>query len=72
MNLNLPQILFANRDDKRAMTAASLFSDKNRYDISAGDRIAQLIIEKCYHTTWKEQEVLTDHKRNGGFGSTGI
>ena len=72
INLNLPQILFTDKNNKRAVTSASLFGDKNRYDINAGDRIAQLIIEKCYYPAWKEQEDLTDQKRSGGFGSTGI
>ena len=72
INLNLPQILFTDKSNKRAMTSAGLFGDKSRYDIASGDRIAQLIIEKCYYPAWKEQENLTDQRRSGGFGSTGI
>ena len=51
-----------------------------KYDINTinspvyevGDRIAQIIIEKCYYPAWIEQETLTEQGRNGGFGSTGI
>jgi len=70
-NLNLPEFLFKNPNDRKGHTSTALFGDKNRYDIAAGDRIAQIIIEKCYYPSWKEQEVLTEHKRKGGFGSTG-
>ena len=71
INFNLPQILF-NSQNKRAATTASLFGDKNRHDISAGDRIAQIIIEKNYPVDWKESEELLDSQREGGFGSTGF
>ena len=71
-NLNLPEVLFKNPSDKRGYTNTALFGDKNRHDIVAGDRIAQIIIEKCYYPAWIEQETLRDQDRNGGFGSTGI
>ena len=72
INLNLPDILLKNPNDKRGITNAALFGDKNRHDIAAGDRIAQIIIEKCHYPAWIEQETLTDQGRNCGFGSTGI
>ena len=72
VNLNLPQVLFTNKNDKRAITTSSMFGDKNRFDIVEGDRIAQIIIEKCHYITWKEQEDLSETDRGGGFGSTGI
>ena len=73
INLNLPQVLLNNQNDKRAMSTTMLFGDKNRYDISSGDRIAQIIIERCHEATWREKESLDKHsQRNGGFGSTGI
>tara|TARA_Y100000004_G_C8866684_1_gene391432 strand:- start:271 stop:759 length:489 start_codon:yes stop_codon:yes gene_type:complete len=71
-NLNLPEVLFKNPSDKRGHTNTALFGDKNRHDIVAGDRIAQIIIEKCYYPAWIEQETLRDQDRSGGFGSTGI
>ena len=71
-NLNLPEFLFKHPNDKRGLNASALFGDKNRHDIAAGDRIAQIIIEKCYYPAWIEQETLTEQGRNGGFGSTGI
>jgi len=71
-NLNLPEVLFKNPSDKRGHTNTALFGDKNRHDIAAGDRIAQIIIEKCYYPAWIEQETLRDQDRSGGFGSTGI
>ena len=72
VNLNLPQILFANKDDKRSLTNARMFGDKNRHDIAEGDRIAQLIVEKCHHVTWLETEDIDDTDRKGGFGSSGF
>ena len=72
INLNLPDILLKNPNDKRGITNAALFGDKNRHDIAAGDRIAQIIIERCFYPAWIEQETLTEQERNGGFGSTGI
>lgn len=49
-------------------------SDKDKsFDIKIGDRIAQLIIEKCYPATFIESNELTDSDRSiNGFGSTGI
>ena len=72
INLNLPDILLKNPNDKRGITNAALFGDKNRHDIAAGDRIAQIIIEKCHYPAWIEQETLTEQGLNGGFGSTVI
>lgn len=40
--------------------------------INKGDRIAQLIIEKCHDVEWEETEELSDSDRGeGGFGSSG-
>ena len=72
INLNLPEILFKNPNDKRGITTSNIFGDKNRYDIAAGDRVAQIIIEKCHCVSWMLQEELNTHNRNGGFGSTGV
>jgi dUTP pyrophosphatase len=40
--------------------------------INKGDRIAQLIIEKCHDAEWEEVKELSDSDRGeGGFGSSG-
>ena len=42
------------------------------FKANLGDRIAQLIIEKCHKASWKEVNDLSDSVRSsGGFGSTG-
>lgn len=39
----------------------------------AGQRIAQMIIEKCYDTKWQEVDTLPDSQRGeNGFGSSGV
>lgn len=55
-----------------AMSFQSIFGAFGRFQIEKGDKIAQLIIEKCHKVNWIESEVLDDSDRNlGGFGSTG-
>ena len=45
---------------------------KTDFEIKEGDRIAQLIIEKCTPTELKEMDNLDDTNRGRqGFGSTG-
>ena len=40
--------------------------------VNKGDRIAQLIIEKCHDVEWEETEELSDSDRGeGGVGSSG-
>lgn len=39
--------------------------------IKIGDRIAQMIIEKCHEVTWREVEQLDETSRGEGFGSSG-
>jgi dUTP pyrophosphatase len=41
------------------------------FNIKAGDRIAQLIIEKYHAVDWQEVTQLSSSERTGGFGSTG-
>ena len=42
------------------------------FEIKTGDRIAQLIIEKCHSVEWKDVESLEESVRShSGFGSTG-
>jgi len=43
------------------------------FTYSAGDRIAQLIIEKCHDINWVKVTKLEESKRNdGSYGSTGV
>ena len=44
----------------------------NDFRINAGDRIAQLIIEKYYPFDFEEVDNLSESDRTGGFGSTGM
>lgn len=50
----------------------AMFGSSNKIEIKPGDRIAQLIIEKCYQVDWKQMKTLeTSERGNGGFGSSG-
>jgi len=50
----------------------NVFGPQESFQISSGDRVAQLIIEKCYDVEWKEVDASSDTDRGeGGFGSTG-
>lgn len=43
------------------------------FSYSKGDRIAQLIIEKCHDVNWVKATKLEESKRNdGSYGSTGV
>ena len=45
--------------------------DKN-FSYRKGDRIAQIIIEKCHDVEWQEvKELNGTHRGDGGFGSSG-
>lgn len=46
-------------------------TDSKYFSIKSGDRIAQIIIEKCHAIEWEECASLDDSDRSGGFGSTG-
>lgn len=48
-------------------------TDIKDFEFKKGDRIAQLIIEKCHNVEWQEVNELEDSVRSdGGFGSTGV
>jgi len=48
-------------------------TDIKEFEFRKGDRIAQLIIEKCHKIEWDEVDNLESTVRsNEGFGSTGI
>ena len=50
----------------------AMFGSANKVEIKPGDRIAQLIIEKCHAVEWKTMETLEESQRGeGGFGSSG-
>ena len=50
----------------------AMFGSANKIDIKPGDRIAQLIIEKCYKVDWRKMKTLENSERGqGGFGSSG-
>jgi dUTP pyrophosphatase len=71
INLNLPEMLF--EQSKNSLAFSTMFGDKDKFTINPGDRIAQLVIERCYSADWKQVEELHDSSRGlGGFGSTGI
>jgi len=61
--------------DYRGDVGGILFnSDKyNDFPVKIGDRIAQIIIEKCHKVVWSESENLSDSSRSeSGYGSTGV
>ena len=48
-------------------------TDVSDFKFKKGDRIAQLIIEKCYTAEWNQVEELDSSGRlDSGFGSTGL
>ena len=57
----------------RPNTFEAMFGSSNKIDIKPGDRIAQLIIERCHtNVQWKEMKTLENSQRGeGGFGSSG-
>jgi dUTP pyrophosphatase len=43
-----------------------------KHEIRAGDKVAQLIIEKCHKVNWVESQTLDDSERGTeGFGASG-
>ncbi len=71
INLNLPDSLFDK--SKRNSAMESMFGERNKIEINPGDRVAQLIIEKCYTPDWVEVSDFSESERgSGGFGSSGL
>jgi dUTP pyrophosphatase len=70
INLNLPQVVF--NPSKEVSAYESIFGSRNKLSISAGDRIAQLIIEKCHDVDWVQEELSGSERGEGGFGSSGV
>ena len=73
INLNLPDMLF-NKSDKALRTYGQIFGSQFRFEIYPGDRIAQLIIEKCHSVNWidSDSELGSSDRGVGGFGSSGV
>tara|TARA_Y100001963_G_scaffold129009_1_gene183853 strand:- start:475 stop:957 length:483 start_codon:yes stop_codon:yes gene_type:complete len=69
VNLNLPEVLFNQNNQVSAYESA--FGSMQKFSISAGDRIAQLIIEKCHNINWVEEKLSESERGTGGFGSSG-
>ena len=41
------------------------------YEVSRGDRIAQLVLQRVGGVTWNEVDELSGDDRGGGFGHSG-
>jgi dUTP pyrophosphatase len=41
------------------------------YEVSRGDRIAQLVVQKVEQVNWREVDALDSFDRGGGFGHSG-
>lgn len=66
-------VLALTQQDPKQAAYQGLFGNREDFKIRAGDRIAQLIIEKCHEVSWREAGELSTTERNqGGFGHTGI
>ena len=71
INLNLPDELFI-KGDSSAIAFGHMFGSKRDFRVSVGDRVAQIIIEKCHEVNWSQSSTLPDSERaSGGFGSSG-
>jgi len=70
MNLCVPSDFRQRSNQERAYEC--LFGDTNNFKIKQGDRVAQLIIEKCHQVEWEEVDSLDSSEREDGkFGSSG-
>jgi dUTP pyrophosphatase len=70
VNLNLPEVLF--NPSRKTTAFESAFGSKNKFSISRGDKIAQLIIEKCHDIQWKEASLSGTERGDKGYGSSDI
>lgn len=69
VNLTKPE----EQKSETLLTYESFFGPSNNFKIRKGDRIAQLIIEKCHNIDWKEVSILPESERSeDGFGSSGV
>lgn len=70
--LNTPGLIDAGyRDEIRVMLVN--LDPAEKFEVSRGDRIAQLVIRRVEDVVWREVAALDDTQRGlGGFGSTGV
>ena len=69
INLTKPDF----QKNEAILTYESFFGSLNNFKVKKGDRIAQLIIEKCFSPQWEELDVLPVSERSeNGFGSSGV
>ncbi len=70
MNLCVPSRFEKMTNQQKAFEG--LFGDRDSFKIKEGDRIAQLIVEKCHKVEWQEVDSLDSSEREDGkFGSSG-
>ena len=71
INLNSPETF--SKQNRALAEHSIMFGQRNRFRVGQGDRIAQLIIEKCHSIEFEEAEELSISDRaSDGFGSSGI
>lgn len=71
INLNMGEFLM-DLINKGAISMIAPFGTRGVFHINQGDRIAQLIIQKCEDIEWKEVAELGETDRSGaGWGSSG-
>lgn len=60
------------QSNETVVTYETFFGSLNKFKVRKGDRIAQIIIEKCFSPKWEEVNVLPESERlKNGFGSSG-
>ncbi|MFZ0490120.1 MAG: dUTP diphosphatase [Salegentibacter sp.] len=68
--LNAPGTIDADYRGEIGVILVNLSNEE--YVVNSGERIAQMVIAKHEHISWKEVEILGETSRGaGGFGSTG-
>jgi dUTP pyrophosphatase len=69
--LNTPGLIDAGYRDEIKVILVNL-DPVEKYAVSRGDRIAQLVVQRVEDVAWREVEDLSSSARDtGGFGSTG-
>jgi dUTP pyrophosphatase len=69
--LNSPGTIDADYRGEIGVILVNLSNDN--FVVESGDRIAQMVISRHEHISWKEVETLEETSRGeGGFGSTGV
>ena len=70
VNLNLPEVVF--NPAKQINAYESAFGSRSKFSISTGDRVAQLIIERCHDIGWVEEKLSDSERGARGFGDSGV